>query len=384
MSVSESIKPTCCLLLVLFLAPVCASATFISPGKYRFDFVPNLDKELTFLVGDAANINVTLGGQLTEYARIVDISDTPPDQKLRGKIVRIRLTLPEFIPNPGLNELDVRAMEVPLPGQGTFGTAVTVIAPVYIRVPYPGVYVVTDLNVNNVNENETVNPVVFATNYGYENITAAWAEFDLFDSVNRSVTTLKTESSSLLSGTIRKTFSVKWDSRGYRPGDYYLAARFFYRNNVSRMRGTFKIGNLVVHILNYTRTVKFQTINPFDVIVQSGWNAEIANVYAIVTINQSSFQTPSLTLAPWETKTLKGYFDSTGFSPKTYPAEIRLYYEGLTNSATGEVEILGLPKKSLLEQPTLVYGGIILVLILLLVLSILLFGLSRRKKGKAQ
>lgn len=247
-------------------------------------------------------------------------------------------------------------------------------------MPYPGVYVKTSLAVDNVNENDTVKVIVRASNLGYENITGAWADIDVLGPEKELITTLQTLKMDLLSKKRDQVYQADWDSVGFGAGDYQARARFYYKDNVSVMQRDFKIGALLVQILNHTSSVAYATISPYDVIVKSGWNSPIENVYAIVVVNQTSFQTPSISLDPWRTETLKGYFDSKGFQPNRYPAEITVYYKMSSTTVKAELEVLPPPKKSILEQPTLVLGGIIALLVALAVLAIIFLGVVKRRK----
>jgi hypothetical protein len=368
------------LLTVFVLSAASAAATFISPGKYMIEFQPNLEQDLIFYVGGADSIDVIVDqGGLGQYLKVVEVSDIPPGEPIQGKMFVVHMKLPEWIDSPGLNDVRVIAQEKAANGQGTIGTAVSVIAMVFINVPYPGVYVTTKFGVANYNENETVDLALEAFERGWENISNTWAEFDVLDNKNNTLKTMKTESAPLFS---RKPqgFYAKWNSTGYPAGDYNARARFYYLGNISRKAAPFKIGQLVVHVLNYTRTAKFQSISPFDIIVQSGWNSAISNVYAVVTINHTVFQTPTVSLNPWETQTLKGFFDTTGVNPGKHPVDIVLYYQGSGSSFQGEVQVMGPPKKSMLEQPMLLYGGLAVIVLLLLVLLLVLLLFLRRKQ----
>lgn len=370
--------------VLALLTATSAYATFISPGKVDVDFTPNLEKDFTFVVGDpsSSQISVTLGGPLSKYAKIMEIKDMPESGNLRAKRVTVRVKLPAFIETPGVNKIDVTAADVPADAQGTFGTAVTVVAPIRIHVPYPGVFVLTRFEVASVNENETVDLKIIASNLGWENISKSWGEIDISGPGNKTLASLKTPVRPLPSNTRESYYTAKWPTVGYKAGDYAAKARFYYRNNMSYMQADFKIGRLVVNILNYTQSVNYKTINPFTIKVQSGWNGQIDNVYGLVTINGTTFQTPSIDLPPWEKRNLQGYFDTNNVADGVYNAEIVVYYQGSSTSAVGKVTVMPPPKKKLLEQPTIIYGGIIGLLLIILIILLILFLSTRRKKQK--
>ncbi|MFH0978270.1 MAG: hypothetical protein V1837_03115 [Candidatus Woesearchaeota archaeon] len=354
--------------------------TFISPAKTYIDFQPNLEQDVTFLVGDAAQIRVNLGGGLAQYASLLKTEEFSA-QNLKGQAVTIHLKLPEFIKTPGKNIIEVSAAEVPQGGD-MIGTATTVVAFIVIVVPFPGVFVLTDFAVPNINENETLPVTIYASNYGYENITASWGDVQIVDMAGQTIAELKTDTKPLASRVERQSYAVKWASKGYKGGEYLAKAAFHYRTNTSYMSRQFKIGSLSVGLINYTRTAGFETISPFEVIVQSLWNSRITNQYAIVSVGNTTFQTPSTDLEPWETKTMKTYFDTKNMKPGMYQSTIILKYDGGTNSYQGIVEITTPAKKKLTEQPMIVFGGLGLIALLIIVAGLMLLLMRGRRKNE--
>ncbi|MFH1511659.1 MAG: hypothetical protein ABIF10_08270 [Candidatus Woesearchaeota archaeon] len=359
-----------------------AYSPFVSPGKYQFDFVPNLEKDLHFLVGGSGRVNVTLSGGIAQYAQVTNMQWVDRPGSLSGWLVTVHMKLPEFIETPGRNEMDLRVMEVSDDGS-MISAAAGVIAPIYVFVPYPGIYVITSFAAPSVNENETVDFVVTASNYGYENISSAYAEIDVLDSSGDLLTSLKTQSSALLSRMTYKEFNASWPTVGYPVGPYSANARFYYRDNVSSMSSSFNIGYLVVNILNYSRTVQANSISPFDVTIQSGWNSPIDNVYAVVELEGKSFQSPSVNLKPWEKATVKCYVDTNEILPGKYKFVISVHYKGSSNQLDSEIEVLSPEKPGFLESPVWIIGTVTvlsLILIALVVLTIIL--VSKRKRRK--
>lgn len=370
-------------LVFFFLLVICvpvAYSPFISPGKYQFDFVPNLEEDLHFLVGGSGRVNVTLGGSLGQYAEVKSMQWVDRPGSLSGWLVTVHMKLPEFIDNPGRNEMDVRVMEVSDDGS-MISAAAGVIAPVYIIVPYPGIYVVASFVAPSVNENETVDLVVTASNYGYENISSAYAEIDVLGSGGGLITTLRTKTLALPSRAQNQVFKSSWETIGYPVGPYSANARFYYRNNVSILIANFNIGYLVVNILNYSRTVQANAISPFSVEMQSGWNSPIDNVYAVVELDGKTFQSPSVSLKPWEKATVICYVDNNGIPPGKYKSIVSVHYKGSSTQSEVEIEVLPLEKPGILDRPVLIISMISVSAVIIIGLAGLIMILVLRKKG---
>ena len=356
-----------------------ANAIFISPGKYHVQFEPNMEGDFNIIVGDATDVDVELSGALSKYATITKIIDAPPEFKMSGKLIMVHMKLPSFIDTPGKNEIDVRAREKGN-GQGAVGTQIELICPIYIHVPYPGVYVTVDFNAPNVNENETVSFQFKASNFGWDNLTGVHGEVSVLGPNKEFIKNINTKTERLGSREENKNFDAPWESKGYRAGDYSATAKFYYNENITAWNRTFKIGNLEIFLTNYSRQVKYQAISPFFVKVRSGWNLKLNNVYAIVELQNKKMQTPSVSLEPWQDLELSGFFDSTGLSPGKYPAKITIHYEDYTSTKDGTIEVLPQEKKSLLEEPTTIYAGIIGMLLLVLITLVIIFLVTRRKQ----
>jgi len=93
----------------------------------------------------------------------------------------------------------------------------------------------------------------------------------------------------------------------------------------------FRIGSLFVDITNYTSRFMKNSLQRFEIGIESKWNDPIEDVYANVKIfnatrNLFSFKTPSEKLEGWESKTVTGFLDTRGLAPGVYDGEIALLY----------------------------------------------------------
>jgi len=82
-----------------------------------------------------------------------------------------------------------------------------------------------------------------------------------------------------------------------------------------------------VNIINHTTQVEAGTITPFVILVKSGWNDPIENVYGELYVNKTlMMKTPTTILAPWEEKDLPGYFDAVGWEPGQYDSTVIVHF----------------------------------------------------------
>jgi hypothetical protein len=363
-------------------------ATYISPGKIVIHFEPFFEETYIFRVGAAGSgkIEVNVAGDLAKYAKIGKITRYP-----NGDMeFPVHIKLPERIDTPGHNKIKVSAREITTEGGGQgFNVKVNVIAPITIIVPYPGIYIQSGFEVRNINVNETADFRFVISSLGYQNVTGAYAQVDVYSSennFNNRILTLYSEPQTIW-GNQRQEIHIPFNSTGYKPGKYKVIGTLYYTQNKTMYETYFNIGTLIVHVFNYTKNFQKDTINKFDIEIESGWNNLIENVYGIVIVNESLFQTPSVSLNPFERKTITGYWDTTGLDYGEYPVTIKLYYHGRMNAEYGTVWIPEPPKKKWYEQPlsfTFNTTTLLAIVIILLVLVDVWWVIIRKKEKKQQ
>jgi len=119
------------------------------------------------------------------------------------------------------------------------------------------------------------------------------------------------------------------DTRGYNPGVYRALAIVDY-GRLAKSESRFNIGELIIHLVNYTKQVEIGGINSFDIEIESGWNNKIDGAYAEVFISNSSvdlfsFKTSSTSLEPWEKKQLLDFLIQV-ISQKDFTTRILLLF----------------------------------------------------------
>jgi len=141
---------------------------------------------------------------------------------------------------------------------------------------------------------------------------------------------------------------------------------------LAKSESIFNIGELIIHLVNYTKQVEIGGINSFDIEIESGWNNKIDGAYAEVFISNSSvdlfsFKTSSTSLEPWEKKTITGFFDTSNFTKGFYDANITFIYYGkdVGKSSSELVKIEFVKGENNFQMILLISAGAILLLVVL-------------------
>lgn len=357
---------------ILLLATVpSVVAVGITPAKIVLEYRP-IEYSLDFSVLNADAIDTYVAGDLAQYAEIIDPAPgTGPRQ------FRVILRLPENLEPPGKRVLFVGAIEH-APEGATVGGRAAIQAPVYVFVPYPGIYLEPELIAPSVNENEPVNMTLSIVNRGRDPVPVLNAHVLVIDDVTNKTLATLTADPVRIEGNRGKDIRFDWDSRGNRPGPYRAKAVMRYDDQIIEREAGFRIGTQIVRIINFTQEILAGSINPFEVTVKSEWNSPFGSVYADITIKDQTFKTPYVSLAPWQLGTLVGYWDATAVTPGTYDADIVLHYGDLTARVNGPVKVV---TKTAEESPqSFGSGWIRMTLALLVAVAALIFFVRRRKR----
>ena len=298
-----------------------------SPARVDINFAPGLETGIVYTVFEdnpEKELDIYADGALAEYI-------TFDKNKLIGSGTFIaKLKLPEYMEKPGEHKTFIfvkEKIDEEFVGDSV-GTSVTIGTLLVVHVPLPGRYLELSLDSHNVNVGEPVNFVLQIKSQGTENINIT-PRIDIApqDNPDRVLETLyfkEREIKSQQAIKLKKTL----DTTGYNPGRYKAIAVVDY-GKIAKAESDFKIGELIINIVNYTDKIIIEKIKPFNIDIESGWNNHIDGAYAQVSVlNDSetlvSFKTSSTQLTPWEKKTITGFFDTSNFTKGIYDTNITL------------------------------------------------------------
>ena len=367
-------KGVFCFLFILLNVSL-VYAIGISPADYKTAFMPNEEQSFFFnvKVDYPKDAELYVSGDFANYT----ILDTY--YLKRGGSFTATINFPDKAIKPGKNFLHIGAKETFAGGQGMSARS-AVEALIFIEAPYPGKYIEAEFTVNDVNIGEPVDLLVKIKNLGTQDLNKVKVDIDIYSDKNL-ITTLHTEPRELKKREEAK-FETILNTENLKPGSYKTIAIINYDNEIKTIEKEFRIGTLFVEIINYTKKVFENSINKFDVQVESKWNNQINNIFVEVKIFDNStviadFRTPSFELNPWERKILTGYLDTKDMSLGIYNMNLTLFYEDKTTIKSDKIEVI---KKSSSFKELFTSTVILIIIIILIVISDLIWILRTKKK----
>jgi len=374
------------------------NAIGISPPRITVDFEPFLEEEYSFYISN--NIGQDMTAQVEIYEEMLpyitpntttsfDVSDGATGE------FKFKVKLPEYL-EPGLHLTRFRVTGIgKIKGPGMFQIRTAVVGQFVVRVPYPGKYIEYSWSFSDIKENETALFTVDVTSRGNETINDIYGFIDIFDINWKNLARVPTTKITDLQSTKSGKLYANWDSSGNPPGVYNVKLTLYYdgiyKEDVKQMR----IGTLNVKIINYTREFEPDTINRFEVVVESEWNELINNVYAETKIfNETqdikTIKTPFQDISPWSKATLEGFWDTHDVSLGEYDINISVFFDKKITSQAGKIMVIKkekaispislfkLDKEKAALFLTWTLSGILIIIVIILL--ILLF----TKRGKKQ
>ncbi len=337
--------------VILIVLVDMSSALGIRPGKIEFNFQPGLEQTITYHVFGTepeTELELYVEGDLAEYVKL------DKETLLGGGGFTAELKLPTSIEKPGKHRIligakekfDEEALET------TIGTSIDIRGVIDVHIPYPGKYLEITLSSHDVNIGE---PVQFGLNI----ISKGTEDVDMrpkieITSEEKTIETLYFTDRVLKSQEEIKLKKVL-NTTNYNPGNYNATAIVDY-GKLAIAETKFRIGELVINIVNYTRQITIGGLQKFNIEIESSWNDNIDGAYAEVFIlngsnNLLSFKTSSTGLTPWEKKNITGFFDTTNFEKGFYDANITINYYGKNvgkvSSKLVKIEFVKSPRKLL-------------------------------------
>lgn len=356
-------------ILIVIFSVKSVFALGLSPGKQVFNFEPNFEISIVYKVledNPEQELEVYVSGDLADFVKL--------DRKnlVGGGFFDLNLKLPDYIEIPGKHIIYVgvkQKIDEEL-AKGIIGTSVVIQGIIVINVPYPGKYVDVSLNSHNVNVGEPVNFEIGLISRGDEDVEI-FPRIEIL-SQEKTIETLFLQNRFLKSQEqlgLKKTL----DTSNYNPGTYDAIAIIDY-GKIAEARTEFKIGELIINILNYTDKILIGGTQKFDIEIQSGWNNKIDGAYAEVDISNNtnslmSFKTSTTELISWEKKTITGYFDTTSFVEGIYDANITVIYFGkdVGKSTSKQVKVEFIKESNIILIGAIILGIFIISVVIVFI-----------------
>ena len=317
--------------ILIFLSSGVFAISGVNPRSYEVDFIPNYEGEFNFnfVLDKASKVDLYVEGDLAKYVSL-------DKERISGReSVVALLRLPSEINSPGVNQIRIVAWNV--------------VSVIKVNVPYPEKYVELRLSAPNVNVGETVDVNLEVSSKGYSSVEVE-PRIEIYKvgdwesgSLGRElVETIEIDSDEVAVNE-SKVFKQLLNCSNYFMGDYLAVAVVDYGERTARVENSFKVGALLVRVLNYTREFKENKILKFEIEVESLWNSNIDDLYAevnIVGFEDAGFVSPIVGLQKWGKTTLVGFLDTGEISDFEIEAEIILRYKGEISSEVVDLKIL--------------------------------------------
>ena len=367
-----------CLFFFLFSSLVFAIG--ISPADVYIDFVPDQEFIIDYSINSYKPFTFYTEGAFSEFTTI----ETVYHSDSQGNF-RVHLKLPSDYPTPGKHRMYVAGKEQP-PG-GTVGAVAIIRGFIEIDVPFPGYYAELDISVTDVNEDQPVPISVGVHNRGKLNISSAKLHLDVFSEDN----VVKSADSDTVSILTNSDYNFQYiiPAEELRPGSYTIQATLTYEGGVRDKSAGFRVGTFDVDVFNFTERMFNNSVNPFEITVESRWNNPINTAYVDLSIVNdsrvlSTAKTPPFDLPPWQKKTSSFYWNTAGIPIGDYILEMTIHYDGQAKNVKRKIFIVE-NIQPVIEAPAVSVSTILLVLItLLLVIFNIYFIFFKDRKKKEE
>ena len=188
-------------------------------------------------------------------------------------------------------------------------------------------------------QQNTVTPVYEASNFGTEPLPALTGILYVLDSNKKRVaeTTIPLET---LASRESRVVTGQLASANLQPGVYTINATFDYGGRAASVLSSFRIGTASVALKNIPTEVFAGRINQFDLEVTNQYGGVQEGVQATITVGSYEFKTNTISLVPFASGVLNGYFDGNKLSPGAYDMMITLAYGGASEKIPAKILVL--------------------------------------------
>lgn len=357
---------------------LCQAASLgVSPPYKEFSYEPGAEVDVTFSFysSDASlDYYVILDGELKEYFT------TSVGNFTGSGDIRVTGTLPQEQPTPGRHDVGVYAKQVQPRGGGGFGGVPSVGGLIVIRVPYPGKYLEGTFEVGDINQGGKAPYSLTLYSRGSEEV-ASMSRVEIIDIQNKTVLTIQIGEDVVPSGS-NIELKDHLDVSSLPAGTYTAKMTSEYSGGQIIKEDPFRIGELKIEIVDFTKNSTGGSIVPFFVEVESSWNEVLRGVYADVLFEgiPPAKTSPADINALGKTR-LEGFVDlSSVEEEKILNGKIVIHYSDYTSEEEASI-IVGEPEFGV-NYLYVALGFVILLLIALFIIVFVMYKKLMNKNGK--
>jgi hypothetical protein len=378
------------IILILFLILI-SSVHSVGIRRFSYDipeyeFKPGLEFTVEYeAIGLVRDAKIELSGQFAEYSTLSKTTIALSDLSKKFILnVEIPATANSEDFDPGTNGLRLEISD-DLSGVNDnemFILSTSATTPIRIHVPYPGDYAeFSDYNLPSVNSG--LDTVVEFTIWNRGNNNHINAHYEFLVKNKEEIVLTKTKTKINIPSQEKKTFHIPIESNTFIPGNYNTTLTYYYASKTAVKEQKFKIGQLNLDIINYTRALFNDSIQKFDIAIRSDWNEIIKNVYADINLNGTTTKTTPTDLSNFQQKVITAYIDPSGVPSGNYSVDVTLFYMSETKTESFIVEVIERPiTKNQIEINWLLMGLIILLVLLFIITIVFIIILKKPKNDK--
>ncbi|MBI2671240.1 hypothetical protein HYX18_04670 [Candidatus Woesearchaeota archaeon] len=377
------------LILVILFLPGYAYSFLISPPFINIDYEPGKTINWGFNIGGLKEENAIVYLMLYKTGDLNQSIQILTNETLvlkSGKWVQVGgiITLPNNL-GPGTHENGVVAVQVPDKegGQG-LSALIGVKYVINVIVPYPGKYLIATLDVFNVKINQPVDFIFNLISKGKEKINKISIKLEIFNHEEVKVGELNETFENLDTNQFAK-ITMQWDSKNNPYGLYRAVATIDYDGNKQVLTKAFRIGDLIVSIINITGTeIKKGQIGKIIITGESQSNDFIEGAYASIEIqtkdNIIQLKSPSVNFDPFTQRDFIIYLDTSNIPSGEYKGKAKLFYY----DKYGEKEFVVKIKSNFFSNFGTISIALLVIIFILLIVVILNYIKFRRYKKSKQ
>ena len=381
------------MLILLLISTV--SAFEITPTRKIYDFEAGKQVQGSFTIikneNQAMKVAISTRGELADKIKLKDFVVDLPSGAL-SKEFSYAIEMPSAFDKPGLHEGEIVVVGVPdeKEQKGAFvGTSITLSTKIRVRVPYPGKYAETALDVQPGNVNEQVTFVMPVTNLGTQDIRSALGTVQVLGPTNALINTVSSQEAGIPVGQ-SKELLAKWLAEA-NPGIYSAKATINYDGQSTTANKTFSVGNMRIEILGAeVKSFRLGSIAKIFLTLKSEWNQEIENVYAELYVYSDNemktlvydSKSTYINMQPLASDSLPIYWDTQGLVAGSYTAKVILHYADRSTETTFRFVVGGdsfeaqLLSGKVTERTAKVSGGSLLPFIFMGVFILIAFNIG--------
>lgn len=375
--------------LVLFLFVVLFSS-FVSsfsmspagPFRFEYDERVGIQEEFSVIITSGSSspifVGVTKNFDLSEYVSVDKMNfSLNPGQ---SEVVTVTVDIPPDLDLVGSHEAWITFRRGAIDGSGMMGFTTAIAVRAIVAFSYPGQYItVSHLD----------NPVHIGVG---EDVSIGWEVMALGMELTTFVNTLSIrdaegdeiffkeypmrflERNKVLKG------ETDISSNDFLPGSYVVVFNSSSANNFDDRVGAFRIGEADIGLRNFSPSnFTVGNVVGFSFVVESFWNQEFSNVYAVLDVNGSSTTTRSFNMRPFAVVTIdKQFIDLSELDEGVHRGSLTVFFGN--SSKSFDVELLAV---SPVSDTNLVWVLVAVgVLIIVGGLSVFLFIIANKKHRK--